>query len=64
MTTFFNFNVNSYQIHELKALYNEACENTGINLFASYDSNDIVKCNLILYKIFCLSFKSILKKKS
>ena len=51
MTTFFNFNVNSYQIHELKALYNEACENTGINLFASYDSNDIVKCKQNLYKI-------------
>ena len=51
MTTFFNFNVNSYQIHELKALYNEACESTGVNLFASYDSNDISLCKQNLYKI-------------
>ena len=40
----FSYNVNNYQIHELKSLYNEACASSGINLFASYDSNDILTC--------------------
>jgi len=47
--TDFNFNVNSYELHELKSIYNEACTKKGMNFFSTYNEQDILSCKPTLY---------------